>query len=546
MAYIRSTAGIAAIAAAFILASGAAFADMPLSADERIVIETEATLKDGLASLDIRCPARSARVYVDSYYAGLCPYEADIAAGPHLISVEAPGFRTLGLSLILEEKTLYTIRFNPTRITGRVFISLEPASATLFLDGRPIDTGFTELPVGSYSLAARRFGYEEENFDIRIEEGSTTRVDISLKRAAFSVSDFRATRSAFNPANSGDAGRTSVVFTATNYGSARIEIFGPEGSLVGELDFPDLSTWRVGESWRGRDSEGFPLPDGTYTARLQARPSADVPILPPGNVDQGEVAEDGSITLETEIVIDSSIKVRPASSISAMPGLSAFPDPLPQVAGTTAMEVAWFAPGLDPASSALGLSLSISLGGSSVLSLSGSGEFAGTGSADLAASFLFSLAGGRASGSGDRGSGLSGALFLRGSWSGAERPAMPESRSAIELSSPWSIGFGNFRLGASIGALGDFNASGFGLLALGRAGLWLDESSFRIGLSGSLGFALGMAGREAGPDWPARAAAEAKVLLGSSPFTLSAYALADLEPGALPRFGGGMAVGLQF
>ncbi len=553
MAQSRAQAGIAAFAAAFLLASGPAFADIPLSDDERIVIETEATLKEGLASLDIRCPARSARAYIDSYYAGSCPYTADIPAGPHSISVEAPGFRPLGVSLVLEEKTRYTVYFNPSRITGRLFVSLEPASATLFLDGQPIGTGFTELPVGAYTLVARRFGYEEERFDIRIEENSTTRADISLERAAFSVYDFGATRSAFNPANSGDAGRTSVVFAATNYGSALIEIFGPEGSLVGALDFPDLSTWRQGEYWDGRGPDGAPLPDGSYTARLLARPSANVPILAPGPVEQGEVAEDGSISLEAEIVIDSTIKVRPTASISAMPGLSAFPDPLPQVAGTTAMEIGAFAPGLDPASSALGLSLSVSLGGKAVISLSGAAEFAGSGSADLAASALVSLLADRGSGSGDRGSGFSdrgsgfsGALFLRGSWSGAASPAMPESGSAVELSSPWSIGFGDFRLGASVGALGDFTSPGFGLLALCRAGLWWEAPSFRVGLSGSLPFGLGITGIEAGPRWPARAAAEAKLLLGSSPFTISAYALADLEPGAEAGFGGGMAIGLQF
>ena len=539
MTKARGAVRIAAIAASMIAAAGAAFGDDAFYQEERIAIETEATLKEGLASLDIRSSARSARAYIDSYYAGPCPYTADIPAGPHLISVEAPGFRPLGLSLVVEEKTLYTIAFDPQRITGRLFVGLEPASASLYIDGQPIVPGLTELPVGSYSLVARLFGFEEERLDIKIEEDSTTRVDIALKRAAFSVHDFGATRSAFNPANAGDAGRTSIVFTATNYGSARIEIFGPDGSPVAELDFPDLSNWRVGEYWDGRGPDGAPLPDGTYTARLLARPADNAPILPPGAVAQGEVAQDGSISLEAEIVIDSSIKVRPTASLSAMPGLLSFPDPLPQAAGTATTEVSWFAPGLEPSSSALGCSLSVSLGGKAVVSLSGSAELAGSGSAGLAASALFSLAG-------DRGSGRGGALFLRGSWSGTPDPAMPESRSAVELSSPWSIGFGDLRMGASIGALGDFATSGFGLLALCRAGLWWEVPSFRIGLSGSLPFGLGMAGTQAGPAWPARAAAEAKLLLGSSPFTLSAYALADFEPSAAPGLGGGLAFGLQF
>jgi len=528
------------VLATALLFGSAAFATTgtPSSGDERIVIETDPTLKAGVASIDLRCPLRAARAYIDSTYAGTTPYESGIAPGAHVIRVEAPGYYPLSISLVLEQKTLYTITFNPALVMGSLSVGVEPAGAALSLSGKPLDPGLVELPVGTYSLVARLFGYEEKRIEVEIEENATTRADISLEKAAFSVSDFRATRATFNPGNAGAAGKTDIVFTASTYGSARVEILGPDGAVVRAFDFPRIETWKQAEEWDGRGEGGERLSDGTYVARLRAVPAPGMPIRPEGRLPEGEVSADGSIVLETEIGLDSTIRVRPLGAMSAMPGLAAFPDPLPQPAGTTAVEAAWLAPTEDASGSALGLSLSSSLGGVVALSLSGATELGEEGAADLAASILVSLLADRASGSG-------GAIFVRASWSSASEPSMPESRSAVEVSTPWALSFGDFRLGAAPGALIDFSSPPE-VLALARAGLWLDGRSLRAGLSGALPFGLGLAGREAGPRWPARIAAEARLMLGSSPFTISAYALADISPDGGASFLAGLGVGLLF
>jgi hypothetical protein len=533
----------AALAAAMLCFSTAAPADAMSSGDERIRIETEATLTAGMASLDIRCTSRYARVYIDSSLAGPAPYSADIAAGIHTVSIEAPGCRPLGITLPLEEKTRYAITFDPARIKGRLFVGLEPASATLTLDGQAVDPGFTELPVGTYVLAARRFGYREERRTVDIRDGDTSFQYFSLERASFEVSDFRSTRESFNPANPGASGRTELAFAATSYGSARAVLLGPGGDLVREIEYPKIEDWDQRAAWDGRAADGAPLPDGVYVARLAASPAPGVPTLPEGPLgsgrSSGQVAADGSIVLETELRIDSSIRVRALGSVQAMPGLLAFPDPLPQPAGTTSLDTAWFASIRDPSSSAFGLSLSSSIAGAAALSFSGAVEPEGRGAADLAASVLVSLLADRASGSG-------GAAFLRASWSSAAEPSMPESRGSVELSLPWALAAGGLGIGAAPGAALDFSSSEPELLALARAGAWLDSGPLRAGVSGALPFGLGLGSAAAGPRWPARIAAEARLMLGSSPFTASIYALADIAPGSEPRLLAGLGAGLLF
>jgi hypothetical protein len=80
-------------------------------------------------------------------------------------------------------------------------------------------------------------------------------------------------------------------------------------------------------------------------------------------------------------------------------------------------------------------------------------------------------------------------------------------------------------------------------LGLGKAALWLEGGAFKAGLSGELPFAFtsGIA-----PQWPARLAAEGRLMLGGSPFVAAVYATAALSPGSSASFGMGLGLGLLF
>lgn len=518
-------------AAALLSALSGLAAETPIFApNDRVSIVTEPTLVAGLARLDVRSSVKGASLYMDKAFMGKLPYTGNAAPGSHLLEAAAPGYRDLGVWLFLEEKTSYSIRFKPELITGFLWVEVEPEDAYVRANGMTVIHGSVELPIGKYTLVVSRFGYIERVIAVEIEERRTTKLTVSLEKAPFAVTGLAFSRPAFNPRNAGAPGKTSLDFRASSYGSASAVIRGPGGELVSTLYFPDIRTWNQSKAWDGLGPDGKALPDGLYAATLTALPA-------PG------VEPEAPVVARAEARIDSSLVIRSIGTASALPGLLYMPAPIPQPSGTTATEISWFAPWGEPQASAFGLSGALSLGDRAAVGLGAAAETGDSANAaDLAISGLVALFG-------DRTSALGGALFLRASYSSASKASMPGSRSGLEASFPLSLRLGEssageLSLALSPGALADLSSSSPGFLALARGGLWLEGRSFRAGVSGELPVSFSAAAPA--PLWPARAALEGRLMLGSTPFVAAAYLGAALEPAASPRLELGIGLGLLF
>jgi hypothetical protein len=517
--------------------------------DDRVrTTEVDATLKDGVSSIQVYCSVKSARLSIDRNDVGQVPYDGDLAPGSHYLEVTVPGYYPLGAWFILAEKKLYTIEFAPTKITGFLDIEVLPKDASVSADGKPIASGSSELPAGSHELIVSRFGFAERSLDVVVAEKTTTRVAVSLEKVPFAIENLGFSRKTFNPRNAGTEGRTSLDFRASSYGSARAEIVGPDGASVATLEYPDFEDWDQSQGWDGLGADGEPLPDGVYTVHLVANPAPGVPVQSPGPGAKGQsIDAEGSIAAEVQVRIDSSIVIRAYGTASALPGLLYMPDPAPLSAGTIAVEASWFAPWGSPEDSAFGLSAAMSLGGSVTLALHASAETASAANpfnaGDLAASALVALFG-------EAASAWSGAFFVRGGYSSAAAPSMPGAESAIEASLPLAARVAgpsklDLRLALAPGGRADFSSPSPAYLGLVRAAFWLEGASFRAGLSGELPLSF-FGGALFSSAWPAKAAIEGRFILGSTPFVAAAYATAEFPPSSAPSFGIGLGLGLLF
>ena len=82
--------------------------------DDRIrVIQTDPTLKQDIASIQVYCKVQGARLAIDQVDVGWLPYASDLATGSHYLEVSIPGYYSLGAQFIFQEKTLYTINSPP-------------------------------------------------------------------------------------------------------------------------------------------------------------------------------------------------------------------------------------------------------------------------------------------------------------------------------------------------------------------------------------------------------------------------------------------------
>jgi hypothetical protein len=178
-----------------------------LPTNEQITVATEPTSNEGLSDVEAVCQIDGGTFYIDRNYAGPIPYTGSLAPGSHYFELDLPGYDPLGIWLTLDEKTKYTISFNPEQNTplfatnDRVAVTNAPtlgagiASYQIFCDiggGElyidQIDVGtvptanipFTgSLPPGSHFFELELSGYRNLGFWLNLEE--KTQYTITLK-----------------------------------------------------------------------------------------------------------------------------------------------------------------------------------------------------------------------------------------------------------------------------------------------------------------------------------------------------------------------------
>ena len=518
-------------------------------------VETTATTNEGSASVTVRVFGDSgelkgafggAGVYVNRSYVGHAPWSVgSMAPGTYLFGADADGYYPQEVSIVLAEKTSYTVTFVLRHRTGFLSTFTSPADAEILVDGKSSRAGTVELPTGSHNVLVRRFAYTEQSFTVRIADRATTFLDVRLSLAPFAVGGLEVSRPAFDPRNSGVLGGTSLSFSVTSYGSGAMELLSPDGAVVASFDFPLFEDWVQGVEWKGRDASGAVLPDGSYRVRLRARP-----VQPAGLAGAAEgvaPAESAEETVrEAEVRIDSSLALSPLGASGALAGLLCYP------------EAGRLLPGLSVA----GLGI-----------YAGEATFAGEAGAGLEASFVHSFGGvslGASAALDDIGSEawsaavavgapivpesapgplVAGALF-RVSYDSAATGGEPWNSAAedgfgLELSLPAAVTLGSFRAGLAPGlrlTIPSGGAAEAGIAPMVNAGFWYAGRTLRAGLS-----CRALAASFAAPldlALPLRLAGELALALDPTPLVLRTAVLAELAPGSGAAWG--LYIGLDF
>ncbi len=262
-------------------------------------------------NLDIRTTPQGAQVYVNREYVGRGPVRLDnLESGTYRIRVTQSGYYTARYTIRLDEPRTAVIEVELRRVTGYLSLSSNPPDTRFLVDGEPTDSRLVELPVGTYLLQARRFGYIDVERRIQITENATTSVHVELSEAPFEVRRLRLSRTRFNPTNPGVLGTVQASFEATNVGTALLEILDEQDNVVWTHRFRQFEQRDNSVRWSGRDADGKIAPDGEYRARLV------------GFDADGEPANEEQARLQ----IDSTHTLRYRTAWSGTPGLMYAPN----------------------------------------------------------------------------------------------------------------------------------------------------------------------------------------------------------------------------
>ncbi|HBB42446.1 MAG TPA: hypothetical protein DEO40_07395 [Treponema sp.] len=223
---------------------------------------------------------QTAFLYVDSSVSGASVYLNGTYKGttPLKISSLKPGSYTVRTSLKHYSEFSASVRVRPghnsvfaymEKISGYLHLDSVPSGAEVYCAGERVYGNNIELDEGRHTVKVRKFGMKEFKSSVYVTRRSTTRLTIAMEKAPFEITDFRVSKSSFNPRNPGDLGNVDVHYSVTAPESGVIAFRNAGGNIIFQKDV-DFYTWDGSFSWIGTDFSDYIVDDGIYTLTLYA------------------------------------------------------------------------------------------------------------------------------------------------------------------------------------------------------------------------------------------------------------------------------------
>ncbi len=320
-------------------------------------IQVESAALGGLSSLSVRCDVRGASVWLDHLFRGSVPLDlTGLTPGMHLLILRADGYYDAAIALSLAADTKTTVTSALQLRTGFLDIRIDPSSATVIIDGESWSPGIIELPAGQQTVTVKAFGYREQTFSVFVPESLFAFISATLETAPFEATEFSLLRERFNPRNAGLKGLAQISFSVTATGDAELIVTDARGQTVYQAEQGPFEDWDQSSDWNGRNDDGMPVPDGTYTLELTVKPAADIEYL------------EESYFYREDVIVDSTLVMMPSGSYGVLNGSVYAPEPFAPAADGFRVESLLYAAGqVDDADSigggvALSASLSLEAG----------------------------------------------------------------------------------------------------------------------------------------------------------------------------------------
>ncbi|MBA3541450.1 MAG: PEGA domain-containing protein [Deltaproteobacteria bacterium] len=161
-----------------------------VKAGEQVKVRGElaALMNGGTGTIRVISDTPGARAFIDGTDMGPVPVDIkDVKAGPHIIQVKAPGFKTGEKTVTVTsggstiEKFELNNEVSPDQGTLKV-VSMVP-EASVFIDGAavgkvPYDK---KVPSGDHTVVVRLVGYKDFEAKARVEPGQTVTIQAELK-----------------------------------------------------------------------------------------------------------------------------------------------------------------------------------------------------------------------------------------------------------------------------------------------------------------------------------------------------------------------------
>ena len=150
----------------------------------KILTPETITLSPAPATVFLKTSPAGAAVTVDGVFAGTTPVTLSLSPGKqHEISLKLSGHESRKSLLTLEAGASRELSFTLTPEYGIIFLTTEPANATLLVDGRPHGpaTGRLRLTAAPHTLTVQARGYQTARRTVTPVKARSRQLNITLK-----------------------------------------------------------------------------------------------------------------------------------------------------------------------------------------------------------------------------------------------------------------------------------------------------------------------------------------------------------------------------
>jgi hypothetical protein len=261
---------------------------------------------DNLKGLQVVTSPDNAEVYIDGSFVGVSPVtQEDISVGWHRVVVRKNGYYE-NATWVQFQGSGMVYEADLEQIIGFLKVTASPPTSIVTVGGDTVPPGTLTLPVGTYTVRVKAFGYTPVDQSVVIAEKALTEVSVSLVPAPFAVTSFSLPKTAVNPDNPGLLGSLEYDVSVTGPGGGSVKVTDGAQNEVYSHQLPDFTTWDQSFTWDLRDTSGRDLPDGSYTMTLTA---------------QGSGADTTEVQSQVTLRVDRSLKIAPRSVWSGSSGL---------------------------------------------------------------------------------------------------------------------------------------------------------------------------------------------------------------------------------
>jgi hypothetical protein len=259
------------------------------------------TSKQGL---EIVTDPDRAEIWIDGDFKGLTPLiVTDLVQGWHQLLLRKSGYHDVSTWIQFTSQYLF-YQTSLAQMTGFLRLTVSPPNSVVTVGDSTASPGLEELPVGSYPITVRAFGYAGFREYVTITEKVVTPLSVTLQPTPFAVDNLTLIQSRVNPDNPGVLGTAELHFDVTGPGDGKVEVHDQSDTVVYTEPLPRFATWDQSVTWNIRDNGGHRLPDGDYR------------VVVSGQGSNGE-----SSSQATQLNVDRTLKIAPRSLWSGSSGL---------------------------------------------------------------------------------------------------------------------------------------------------------------------------------------------------------------------------------